>query len=595
MSRTRVTFPSRWPTARCALAAFTCLPLGSLLPDGAARAQPQAPPAEQVQPAPQADPAFAAADAAYKALERRDFAAALRDAREAVRLAPQRRDYRLLLINALTAAGHPREAEDNITRLLAENPDPELSAQRGYLRSRRGNAAGAAADFAVAAAAFAPGTEKGRALRLAHFDAAIASGAVQQALRAIAPYARERSYAVASRRGFALLALKRYEDARAAFAMAATLATTAADRSAMTRAHIGVLVDLDRMAEARALFARSLAAGTLTGGANLDIAYLALRVGDDPTALAFFRHAYARGQLKGPAAFDAGYVAKRLAQNAEAITYFSMGIDANAAAVRSREPQFIDGVRREVAELERVWGGNFSASYGGVGYMPAGPGATPPSGGSVAQIGGEVYWRPPVIGNRNGALVEAFARAFETVYDQTGGVTGAPTVQGTVGARWKPFPAVNLVLEAGRMIKLGNQSRNDWLLRVAFSHGGGTDLRVDRPHWFTWQVYAEYDRFTETAQNVALFEGRIGESFRLNAISNRLVLFPHVAMIARYDDSLAEPRTYGAGPGLTLRQWFREDTYAAPRSYIEAVFQYRFRIAGDDRVKGVFAGINLLY
>lgn len=594
MFRACVTLPHSLPTALRSFAALTCLSLAALLPNEATVAQ-QAPAADQPRTQQESDPAFIAADAAYKALERRNNAAALIEAREAVRLAPQRRDYRLLLVNALSANNLLREAEAGISALLAEKQDAELLVQRAYLRLRRGNNSGAAADFTAAAPAFDSASEKGRALRLGQFDAAIASGSPRQALNALAPYAKERSYAIASRRGFALLALKRYQEAHGAFALAAARAGSAAERGAMTRAQIGVLVDLDRKDEAKALFARALNTGMLAGSANMDIAYLALRIGNDTAALDYFRRAKVRGELKGAATFDAGYVAKRLAQNAEAVAFFKMGIDANAVARTPRDPQYIFGVRREVAELERIWGANFSLSYGGVGVMPAGPGATPPSGGSVAQIGGEIYWRPPVIGNRNGALVELFGRAFETIYDQTGGATGAPTVQGTVGARWKPLPAINLVLEGGRMTKIGAQARNDWLLRVAFSDGAGTDLRVDRPHWFTWQVYAEFDRFAETSQNVALFEGRLGESFRLDAIGDRLVLIPHLALIARYDDALATPRTFGAGPGVSLRQWFREDKYAAPRSYIEAVVQYRFKIAGDDRVKGLFAGINLSY
>ena len=586
------------PFALGSLAALALLPMAALLPYEVARAQ-QAQvadePAAKIDNKSDIERAFVAADAAYKALARHNNAAALAEAREAVRLAPQNRDYRLLLINALEVTRNLWEAETNLSALLAQSPEPDLFAQRAYLRLRRGNKAGAAADFAAAAGAFDATSEKGRALRLGQSDAALASGSPQQALNALAPYAHERRYDIVSRRGFALLALKRHQEALNAFTLGVAHAGTAAERATMIRAQIGVLVDLGRKQEARTRFAQALRAGRLKGTGNLDIAYLAARVGDDATALDFFRQAKKRGELTGAAAFDAGYVAKRLAQNAEAIAFFKMGIDADETAPARRDPQYIFGVRREVAELERVWGATVSLSYGGVGVSPAGPGATPPSGGSVGQVGGEVFWRPPVIGNRNGALVELFGRAFETLYDETGGATGAETIQGTAGARWKPLSDFNFVVEGGRMFKVGSLSRNDWLLRTAFSDGGGTDLRADKPYWFTWQVYAEYDRFFETAQNVALFEGRVGESFLLDKVGGRLVLTPHLAVIARYDSTLATPRTFGAGPGVVLRYWFNEDKYAAPRSYIEAVVQYRARISGDDRIKGLFAGINLVY
>lgn len=538
--------------------------------------------------------AYQAADEAYKAFDKGDYDLALKQAREAVRLAPDKRDYRRLLVSVLLRKNLPKEAEDNISRLLADNPDAELSAERGYLRAKRGDRAGAMADFAIAARSNEPGTEKGRALRLALADASLAAKSPQQALAALSPYARERSYEIQSRRGFALAALKRHEAALLAFKMAAFGAKTAGERAAMTRAYIGSLVDLGRKDDAKERFQSALRGGFLRGTGNLDIAYLALRVGDDFAALDYFRRAKARGELKGSAAFDAGYVAKRLSQNAEAVEFFKLGLDSDAKA-KARDPQYIFGVRREIADLERVWGATFSFSYGGVGASPVGPGATPPAGGKVAQVGGELYWRPPEIGNRNGALFEFFGRAFETLYDQTGGGTGPKTIQTTVGARWKPFSDINLVFEAGRMMKTGDLARNDWLTRAAISTGEGTDLRADAAQWHTWQVYAEYDYFLETAQTIALFEGRLGESFRLDAVNDRLVLLPHVALIARYDNTLATRESYGVGPGIVLRQWFNEDKYTAPRSYIEGVVQYRFKLGGDDRVKGIFAGVNVAY
>jgi len=44
----------------------------------------------------------------------------------------------------------------------------------------------------------------------------------------------------------------------------------------------------------------------------------------------------------------------------------------------------------------------------------------------------------------------------------------------------------------------------------------------------------------------------------------------------------------GAGPGVSVRHWFREDRYAAPRSYVDFSLEYRFRLSGDDRARGLF-------
>jgi tetratricopeptide (TPR) repeat protein len=613
------------------------------------------------------DPAFVEADAGFKALAAGRASVAVERARAAVRLAPDRRDYRVLLADALSAAGRKAEAETVLSALIAARPDAELLAQRGYLRQALGRDGAAADDFAAALRLLPPGspeawtlrlaladaalaagrtseaeailtellarrptvslfTQRGnlrlqrgdaagaladfqaalrlgptraaeaRSLRLAAADAAMAADQPQAALDLLEPLAGEASYAVASRRGFALLALERKEDALAAFESARALATGPTERTVATRSVITLLGELGRQDEARALLEAALADGSLAGASDLDIAYLATSAGDDALALPYYEKAAAAGELKGRTFLDAAYVAKRRFRNAEAVEFFKAGIDAARAGEIEVDPQYLFGLRREVADITRTWGAYLTVTYGAVGVMPSSTTAPTPSGGrNVGQLGAEVYWRPPEIGYRNGALVEVFARAFETIYDERGGKTGPETLQGLVGVRWKPFSDWNLIFEGARLVKLGSASREDWLARAAFSAGAGTDLNVVDPHWTTWQVYGEADRFFETAQNVAVFEGRVGESFRLDPISDKLVATPFLALGGSYDSSFEDPGALGAGPGFALRYWFREDTYAAPRSYVDMNVQYRFKLAGDNRARGLFAGMTVSY
>lgn len=613
------------------------------------------------------DPAFVEADAAFKALAAGRASVAVERARAAVRLAPDRREYRLLLADALSAAGRRAEAETVLSALIAARPDAALLTQRGYLRQALGRPSSAADDFAAALrllpagspeawtlrlaladAALAAGrtseaeailtellsrgptvslfTQRGnlrlqrgdavgaladfqaalrlgptraaeaRSLRLAAADAAMSANQPQTALDLLEPLAGEASYAVASRLGFALLALDRKEEALAAFETARSLAHGAAERTLATRTVIALMSELGRREEARALLTEALADGSLAGASDLDIAYLASGVGDDELALPYYEKAEAAGELKGRAYLDAAYAAKRRFRNAEAVEFFKAGIDAADAGEIELDPQYKFGLRREVADITRTWGAYLTVTYGAVGVAPSSTTAPTPSGGrNVGQIGAEVYWRPPEIGYRNGALVEVFARAFQTIYDERGGQTGPETLQGLVGVRWKPFSDWNLIFEGARLVKLGSASREDWLARAAFSAGQGTDLNVVDPHWTTWQVYGEADRFFETAQNVAVFEGRVGESFRLDAISDKLVATPFLALGGSYDSSFANPGALGTGPGFALRYWFREDKYAAPRSYVDMNVQYRFKLAGDNRARGLFAGMTVSY
>ncbi|WP_164738409.1 NfrA family protein [Aquabacter cavernae] len=540
--------------------------------------------------------AYAAADAAYKAFAAKNYAAAVTAAREAVAAAPQDEAYRLLLVNALSAAGRFNEAVQAAGDALARVPrKAQLLVQRAYAYQKLGRQALAAQDFAAALREGSLPAAEARNARLSLADAAQAAKDPQRALDALAPLARERSYDVAARRAFALQALERHDDALAAFELGSATARSAGDRATMERGAIGELVALKRKDEAHQRFLTDMSAGVFVSFPPLDVAYLANQVGADQEALAYFDRAKAFGELRGPALLDAAYVAKREVANEEAIAYFKDAIDANRAGTLSLPPQTVFGIKREVADMERSWGVYSSVSYGAVGVMPSTVFAPPPGVGHSIQAGVELYWRPPVIGYRNGALFELFFRAFETLYDENDGATGWDTVQGSVGARWKPLTDQNLVLEISHLFPVGQYARTDWLFRVAYSTGDGSDLRVDVPDWLYWQVYGEGDYFAVNPETIGNFEARLGRSYRLDPISDRIVFTPFLAIGGAYDSVLATPGAMGAGPGANLRFWFREGEYTAPMSYLDLTLQYRWRLAGDARAEGVFASAFVSY
>lgn len=557
-------------------------------PAAPATAEPAAPSPEQV--------AYQAADAAYKAYGAKDYAGAVASARKAVEVAPQNGSYRALLVTALSAAGRFAEAVQAAGEGLARvSAKAELLLLRGFAYQKLGRQALAAQDFAAALRDPALPAAQGREVRLSLADAALAARQPGEALAALAPLARERSYDVAARRAFALQALERHGEALAAFELGAATARTAADRATMLRGAIGEMVALNRKEEARQLFLARLAAGDFETFRPLDVAYLANQVGAEKEALVFFEKAKSYGQLRGPSTLDAAYVAKRQAENGQAIAFFEQALDEYRGGTLPLPAQTAFGVRREVADMERSWGAYASLSYGAVGVMPTSIMAPPPGVGHSLQAGGELYWRPPGIGYRNGALFEVFGRAFETLYAENDGVTGWPSVQLSAGARWKPFTDQNLILEVSYLFPGGSAARTDWLFRIAYSTGEGSDLRVDVPDWTYWQVYGEGDYFALNPETIGNFEARYGRSYRLDGISDKVVFTPFLAIGGAYDSVLATPGALGAGPGANLRFWFREGTYAAPRSYVDFTLQYRWRLAGDDRAQGVFASAFLSY
>lgn len=350
---------------------------------------------------------------------------------------------------------------------------------------------------------------------------------------------------------------------------------------------LAALIQLDRKPLARERLAAAIKDGLLNGQTDTNIAYLAVLVGDDEGALAAFDRANARGTLPNTAAQDAAYVAGRLGRNDQALKYFMKTIDVAEAGQPFLTPQQLFNTRREVADRSRQWGLNAALTYRGI--SPSALAATQ-SGASndSLQAGVEAWWRP--FDYRDGRVLELYTGLAETLSSKAGFATGAESLQGALGARVKPLVDVNLVMAIERRFAIGSKTTTDWLPRLAYSAGTGTDLCVDASSWLTASVYAETGRFVKQRQTYATFEGQLGRSFRLDAFSPKLVVFPHAVLGADYNSNVAggSKNAVGAGAGVTLRHWLNEDRYNAPRSYADLSLQYRARISGDDRAKGVF-------
>ena len=540
-----------------------------------------------------ANPAYASADAAYKSYERGDYTSAVQQAKTSLQLDPANRDYRLLLINALVAADRLEEADEVIAQALAlQAADPDVLAQRDALRAQRAQGLGAAAykafdagNYAQAAATtqqalqLSPGNRDYRSLLV---SALYRDGQYQAADEAASTaLADDRSSAaLMMQRGFIRQRLGMDDLARLDFEAALGIGPLPA------ATQIGLLVDLGRKAEARQRFDAAVADGGFGITPDTDIAYLAARVGDDRQALASFNRADASGKLVNTAYQDAAFSAVRTHNDAQAIAYFKRTIDDATALTLRMEPQLLFNTRRAVAEVSRETGVIASLTYRGA---VSGLGVTPGAGTDSLQGGIEAYWRP--WGYRNGQYAELFARAFKTLYNKGGALGGAT---GAVGARYKPLATHNLVVSLSRVFSASG-TRDDWLAQLGYSAGYGTDLRIDVPSWWTTRASAEAGRYLSGGQSYALAEIQAGRSFRVGDADARWVVFPHLSLTGNYDSSALEQTAFGLGPGVTARYWFREDRYAAPRSYVDLSLHYRARLSGAQRAQGVFLSTVLSY
>ncbi|WP_459040959.1 NfrA family protein [Stenotrophomonas sp. PSU-St19] len=208
--------------------------------------------------------------------------------------------------------------------------------------------------------------------------------------------------------------------------------------------------------------------------------------------------------------------------------------------------------------------------------------------------------------------------------------------------------ALNPPLEASTLARyrLANGS-GGWMSYLTYGYYRGTDLRTDVSQWWMVSGYAQggytWDdngaTFTLDAldangtparrlgeasgrlhreQWFAAGELRAGRSFRFGAGQTHWVVTPYVVVGADWLDQRSRVRdiryspfpaqsfalndtqsswSLGAGPGVGVRYWFREDHYNAPRSYLDLTVQYRIAIGGGDtqRAKGLFATAILYY
>ncbi|MFM0741155.1 tetratricopeptide repeat protein [Paraburkholderia xenovorans] len=596
----------------------------------------------------------ALATASYDAFEQGDFDTAVDDARRAVGYAPGVLAYHEQLIAALLRANRLAEADQAATDTIAVDETAIVPwALRGYIHARLGEHAQSLADFDHALQIRDAVQQDERNSRLVIADVALATGEPQRALDAlqdlkpigdatdlmIAVRRRNAKRALADAPGGtnvgpasvaagipavrlpapildctvspngAFCSLNPYDPAFAIHQAGARAYDKHDYAVALERAREAVRIAPDdpvhRMflintlnaagqpAEARRESAALVDAGLLDSLPDLDAAYLAAGAGKPKLAAYHFSIADQAHELPPASLLDAGYASLGAGMAEAATGYFKRSLDADAGNAITLTPQQRFDTRRADSELERTWGVNASLGYrapGGQTNLALNPSA---SADENLQGGAEAYWRP--FGYLGGRTVELYARLYDTFYSKAGDATGTPSLQGALGVRAKPFATQNVIFAFERVIALGSRVQPDWLARLAYSNGFGNDLRVDVPSWWTGQLYGEAGRFITHSQNYWTFNGELGRSFRLDQLSPHAVVFPYAVIGGDYNAQINHSSAFGAGVGVNLRYWFREDTYHAPRSFVDLSLQYRLKIAGDDRARGVFFNANFNY
>ena len=385
-------------------------------------------------------------------------------------------------------------------------------------------------------------------------------------------------------------------DRRAAVAAAREAAAAAPDDPQHRTELIDALVNEGDERGASAEARNVIDAGLLDGMTDIQAGFIAQRAGDSRLALHYFEQADQHGALPPSAFADAGYAALHAHRNQQGAAYLERAIDAGthpAEGEAAATPQTLADERAAHAEATRNWGFNASLNYRNGGAQPGFASNPVPGVANNWQAATEAWWRP--FGSLGERDFQIYARGYENFGVKGDQPSGVDTLQAAVGARVKPFSSVNAVFAFERIVPVGSSVRSDWLARLAWSDGFGTALRIDRPSWWTGVAYAEAGRYLEHPSSYATANVRLGRTFRLDSVDPDLTVFPHLVVGADYDSAIDHSVPVGIGAGVSTRWWFRGGPYDAPRSFVDLSVQYRFRVAGDARARGVFFGAVLAY
>lgn len=185
------------------------------------------------------------------------------------------------------------------------------------------------------------------------------------------------------------------------------------------------------------------------------------------------------------------------------------------------------------------------------------------------------------LGFRDGETLHAFARTFWG-YEDDSLVIDRDTIQGGVGLRWKPIADKSFYLSSERLFRIGEEARNDWLLRASYGWDTGYDIEPVEDDWTFATIYTDA-AYIPGPEWVAFLtaEGRYGHSFKYR---RQTVITPHLmAGVYHTRDDTSRQTVFETGPGISIKYWFDDTKYEAYRSAAEAIVQYRagFEDNGD--------------
>lgn len=335
-----------------------------------------------------------------------------------------------------------------------------------------------------------------------------------------------------------------------------------------------ILKKLGRNAESLKELEKAHALDANNAVIDFDLAYAYRDAGRNDEAAALF----AAGNKLDPSNYeiieDWAYALKDAGRRKEAEAKFRQAIRNRALypqkteAERDALERRMWNLRREVGMLEKYW---YASGY--FAYRSPNTGLFSPlaqeSGLAGSMAGVEAGWRP--LGT---TTLEVYGRTYFSFQDDALRYDDK-SLQFGVGVRWRPFEEVDFSLAAERMIKAGDNARDDWLLQAAYYWGDGVEFDPVAASWNYTTVYGELDYIPGNRHFVSLYgQGIEGWRFRL---APYWALTPHVVLAGtRTDDNGTVLHLVEAGPGVMLTRLLCADEESIPDSQVSLSLQYRF-------------------
>jgi adsorption protein A len=311
----------------------------------------------------------------------------------------------------------------------------------------------------------------------------------------------------------------------------------------------------------------------------LALAYVYKETQQSDAALRLFEMALERAPDNVSLYKELAYLHLHQGHNDTAVHRFQQGIDQELNALQFAEgdtralARDIDQMRSEVQRLThrfdltlyQAWRSNTQT----VRTSPSvfGEGAIPSQGGL------ELAYQPPGVGFRDERVFQIFGRVLWGTEPRSLKVDD-DSLQGSLGVRYKPFKSLNAYFSAERLVKIGQQAENNWLLRVTYGWDQGTRLKTGEALWNYRFLYGDLGYFVEHPSNVAFYgEARQGLALK---VGNAVMLAPHLVLDGRYQTLQAHRNAYlEGGLGASLKYFFNATRYTTPRSSLELLIQYK--------------------